>query len=1562
MEGKDSQLAEQSDHNPDPLVLGLTPQHLAYVIYTSGSTGQPKGVMNEHRAVVNRLLWAQATHLLDESDHVLQKTPFSFDVSVWEFFWPLLSGSRLVIARPGGHQDPDYIAQVIQRETITTIHFVPSMLQVFLDHVDGSRSDALRRVICSGETLPVALQARFIRQLPKVELHNLYGPTEAAVDVTSWNCSSSPREPVPIGRPIANTKVHILDSRGMRMPIGVWGELHIGGVAVARGYLNRPQLTAERFIEDPFEAGGRLYRTGDLGRYRADGSIEYLGRNDHQVKIRGFRIELGEIEAQLNRCEGVREAVVIAREDVPGEKRLVGYVVAQEGRALTVAQMRSRLQEALPEHMVPAGIVQLEALPLTPNGKLDREALPAPDEAAIPTRTYEAPTNDVEKILARLWEQVLRVSRIGVNDNFFEAGGDSIRSITLIAAANKYGLTFTVVDLFKNPTIHRLAKIAVRVREASAENSPVLLSESDKQNLPSDVEDAYGVTLLQRGMIFESRNSKEGVYHDVFTYHLDLPRWDELVLRRALTELTKQHPILRTSFDLDNYSEPLQLVRVHAQVPVGVFDISQMDPNSQQAHIADFVDRERKLGFELSNAPLLRVYIHRRGEKDIQYTLSFHHAVLDGWSIALFQTALFETYVSLLARPDSHRDVSPLKTTPKRSLELEKRALDSPTCKAFWSDYLAESTPVSLPPLDGVMQRGIAYNSRSAKVDPRTRDNLVRIADRLGVPLRTVLLSAHMRVLAAVSGGDDVITGLVCNVRPEEADGDKLLGLFLNTLPFRQKLESRSWIETIRATFDAELLVAKNRHYPYFQIYLDNQRKRVFDVIFNYVNFHAYESLQGPGGVVVLDQRTFAATSFALGISFNHLFGNLAIEVKSDPSHLSAEQTDRMLGYYLTILEKIANDPQARALDCSVLSEAEIARLLQEFNAPTFERSADAKLIQQIFEDQVSAHPDALALVCQNEKLTFRELNRLSNRIAHRLLQLGVRPDDRVAICVERRLELIVGMLGILKAGGAYVPLDPSHPPERRRYILEDSSPVAVLAQSSLSGDDAFAGTGITVIIVDEAAAVELTGQRDDNPNPAMLGLASGHLAYVIYTSGSTGRPKGVMVEHASVLNLWSGLRRAIFFDCPTHSNIAMNAPLSFDASVKMWVQLLSGHCLFLVPDAIRAQPSDLLSFFARHRIDVLDCTPLQLEALLAYGLATSNGYRPKIVLIGGEQIRQVTWSHLANDSGPTRWFNVYGPTECTVDATACCINEAGGDKPRIGRPVANARVYIVDSRGQPVPPGVTGEIWLGGAGVARGYLNRPELTAERFIADPFCRDAGARLYKTGDLGRYTPGGSIEYVGRNDDQVKIRGFRVELGEVENQLSLCAGVREAAVIAREDATGQKRLVGCVVGGNASVLSAAELRGQLARTLPDHMVPAEIRVLAAMPLTLNGKLNRAALSAPDLAEIAPRVYEAPCGAVENAIAEVWQEVLDVRRVGRYDNFFELGGHSLLLAQVIERLERRGVSVDVREVFTASTLSALAGVIEGRGAAAAFVPSSLIPTRAEQSSDVQTEEFRI
>ncbi|MDI2146254.1 amino acid adenylation domain-containing protein, partial [Pseudomonas sp. ITA] len=1227
----------------------------AYVIYTSGSTGQPKGVINEHSGVVNRLLWMQDAYRLTSEDSVLQKTPFSFDVSVWEFFWPLMTGARLVMARPGGHKDPLYLSEVIEAERITTLHFVPSMLDVFLAHGDTARCSGLRQVMCSGEALPGSLVRRFKQQLPGSGLHNLYGPTEAAVDVTAWDCSGPLEQTpdnTPIGKPIANTRMYILDAQQQPVPQGVVGELYIGGVQVARGYLNRPELSAERFLQDPFQPKGRMYRTGDVARYLADGNIEYLGRNDDQVKIRGLRIELGEIQSRLTDIGGVQEAAVLAREDVPGDKRLVAYYT---GARLEIDVLRGHLLEHLPDYMVPAVFVHLDALPLSPNGKLDRKALPAPDQASVITREYEAPVGEVEILLAGLWAELLNVERVGRHDNFFELGGHSLLAVNLVARMRHVGLTADVRVLFSQPTLAALAaavgdeteaeipanRIAPDCKHITPDMLPLVALDQSAidrivASIPggaANVQDIYPLAPLQAGILFHHLSAPQG---DPYVLQAQFAFADESRLRvfvEALQTVIERHDILRTSLFWDGLEEPVQVVWRQASLVCETVELDESETDALSQLRSRFDTRHYRMA--VTQAPLMRVVhswdaVNRR----VVALLLFHHLVMDHIALEVLR---HEMQAVLLGQVRQLAEPVPYRTYVART----RSGLSEEEHETFFRDMLVDIDEPTLPyGQDTVADGGNGHVQRllSTALSQRVRAK----ARRLGISAASLMHLAWASVLGQLSGRENVVFGTVMLGRLHGGEGaERALGVFINTLPLRIDLDGQSVKEAALATHQRLNRLLHHEHAPLALVQRCSAMAPgvpLFNALFNYRHSGgggtpSDEVVAAWQGMQLLDAEEHS--NYRLSLSVDDLGKDFSLTALTTAGIDAGRICDYMDLAVESLLQALERTPQLGIDQLSILPRDERRQLLVEFNATQRDYSATLT-VHRLFEQQVTKHPQAVAAVHGAQSLSYFALNERANRLAHHLIGQGVQPGDPVAILLPRSLDLLVAQLAIGKCAAAYVPLDINAPAERQAFMVEDCGAKALLTLSTES-------VGYTVRRID-LDALKLEAQPTHNPD---LPQSSESVAYIMYTSGSTGTPKGVMVPHRAIGRL---VINNGYADFNPQDRVAFASNPAFDAStMDVWGPLLNGGRVVVIDHATLLNPHDLGRELANTGITILFVTTALFNQYVQLIPEALKGLR--IVLCGGERADPAAFRRLLAEAPELRIVHCYGPTETTTYA-----------------------------------------------------------------------------------------------------------------------------------------------------------------------------------------------------------------------------------------------------------------------------------------------------------------------
>lgn len=1544
VDGEWDALAQESTSNP---VSGVKPTHLAYLIYTSGSTGKPKGAMNSHRAICNRLLWMQDAYRLQSADHVLQKTPFSFDVSVWEFFWPLLTGAQLVLARPEGHRDSAYLVQLIKEKQITVLHFVPSMLRYFLEEREVSECDSLRLVICSGEALAYEVQQRFFERLSGVGLHNLYGPTEAAVDVTAWACeceseSESERKIVPIGLPIANISIYVLDKQLNPVPIGVPGELHIGGVGVGRGYYNRPELTAEKFIPDPFsmESGARLYKTGDLVRYLPGGIIEYLGRNDAQIKIRGFRIELGEIETVLDRHPGVRECAVLAREDVPGNKRLVAYVVVEQEWLVSSEDLQHFVKETLPDYMVPAAFVFLEALPLSPNGKLDHRALPAPD-AGRPLQEvpFVAPRDLIEEMLTDIWSDVLGVERVGIHDDFFVLGGHSLLATQVISRIRTtFEVALPLRTLFEVPTVADLVRhIKATQQGTQALSMPPLLPASRAEYLPLSF-------TQQRLWFFDQLEPSNPVYNISGAVRLQGVLQIKAV-EQSIHEVVRRHEILRTTFVTVD-GRPLQVIAPALTVPLPIVDLQALSGEEQDAEVLRLITEEMQRPFDLSRGPLLRVNLLKLAEEEYILMLSVHHIVSDGWSTSVFVrelTALYAACVNGISSPLPELPVQYADYALWQRDWLQGEVLE--TQLAYWKQQLEDLPALQLPTDYPRPVVQTFHGANQQIVLPRSLTAALRaLSRREGVTLFMTLLATYQTLLFRYTDQTTFAVGIPIAGRTE-SKLEGLIGCFINTLALRSDLSGNpTFRELLGRVREVALGAYAHQDLPFEKLVEDLQSDRdlsrspLFQVMFALQNV--------PRGQVDLPDLTLThlrvdsePALFDLDMTLWESEDEIVGVLNYNTDLFHEDTIKRMRDHFQRLLEDVVEDADQHLLDLPLLTEPEREHILVEWNTTQTAYSQES-CFHRLFEAQVERTPEAVAVAWKTEQLTYQQLNRRANQVAHHLQDAGVGPESLVAVLAERGIPLLTSLVAIFKAGGAYLPLDPQHPASRLRYVLHHSGCRLVLTTSAFASllskvlEEMSPETRPQVLYIEDLL------QQFHTQENLSVGTRARQLSYVIYTSGSTGKSKGVMVEQQGMLNHLYAKIEAL--QLSEHDRVAQTASQCFDISVWQFLAvLLVGGQVQIFPDEVSHDPAQLLAQVEEQRTSILETVPSLLRAMLDV-LETSSTSRPKLealrwLIPTGEALPAELCRYWLNLYPHIPLVNAYGPTECSDDVAHYFIFQAPIGTSRsvpIGRAIGNTQLYVLDRHMRPVPIGVHGELYVGGVGVGRGYLADAGRTAEAFIPDPFSQEQGMRLYRTGDMARYQMDGTLEFLGRRDFQVKLRGYRIELGEIEAVLSQHEGVRECVVLTREGIPGNSYLIAYVVP-RLEQLSSNALRTFLKEQLPDYMVPSTFVYLEALPLTLTGKLDRHALPAPDV----PSAYAldvpfvAPRNPCEEILAGIWAKLLGLaqEQISICDDFFALGGHSLLTVRLVAEIEKQfGLRLPLITIFQGRTIESLVGII--------------------------------
>ena len=1470
---------------------------LAYVIYTSGTTGMPKGTLIEHQGVI-RLVKNPNYIKLDHESIILQTGSIAFDATTFEIWGALLNGGQLLLANIDVITNPTKLKEIITKGNVNTM-WCTSTLYNQLIQADVRVFDGLQNLLIGGEKLSEKHVNLLREHNDSIRLINGYGPTENTTFTTTFTITD-PQTPIPIGKPINNTQVYILNEQQL-CGIGIPGELCIGGDGLARGYLNRPELTAAKFVANPLIPNERLYRTGDLARWLPDGNVEFLGRMDHQVKIRGFRIELEEIESQLLKLDGVKEAVVLVKEEETKARYLCAYLVT--AAELVVIELRKQLSLTLPDYMIPSYFVQLEQLPLTSSGKVDRQAMPEPDGARA---EYVAPRNPTEEILAGIWSVVLGKEQLSIHDNFFELGGHSLKATTLISRIHKeLNVELPLKEVFRTPTIAGISESL-----ANAEKNPYAAIEAVA------VQEYYETSAAQKRMWFLQQLDHQSTAYNMPEVLIFDGNLDKCRLEKAFSSLMARHEILRTTFETvagKPLPEPSFLPeeqfhlmqRVTASMEFRLEYVGSSEKNIEEL-INDFIRP-----FDLGKAPLLRAKLIKTDVENRHYLLfDMHHIIADGISMALFVRELIMLYrgEELPAPRIQYKDFAHWQNTYLKSEKISEQ-------KNYWLEQFAGELPILNLPTD--YERGAAPSFAGDYVkfnlDSELTKKIKCLARETGTTMYMVLLSVVNILLAKYTGQDDIIIGSPIAGRPH-ADLENIMGMFVNTLALRNYPQShKTYAEFLSEVKATALKAYENQDYQFeelvesLNLQRDLSRNPLFDLMFVLQNMET-KAPTIEGLKISEYDSSYALAKFDLTLTAVEVKDELRLTIGYRTSLFKRETVKNLARHWQNIIKSITTNQEILLGAIKMLSPDEAHKILYEFNNTAAPYPWD-KTLHQLFAEQVAKTPDKTALVFAEKSLTYGELNEQSQQLARVLREEGVKPNDIVGLMVQRSCEMIVGVLGILKAGGAYLPIDPEYPEERIHFMFADSGMDILLTQSWLSEEVTFTGKKINLDTETQKREVRSGIEEQEH-----LGGSPSDLAYVIYTTGSTGKPKGVMIEHSHIVNFAMGQSQKTY-QIGEGDRILQSTSISFDPSAgQMFMALLSGATLYLINKETVLDATKFQEFLRDHRITYLGNVPSLLKGIDFHELKELR------VLVSGGEICPPAFARKWCDQ--LAFYNVYGPTETTVQSLVHLVNsEAIGANIPIGKPLGNYQAYILSADGQPLPIGVVGELYIGGASVARGYLNRPELTAEKFLPNPFIK--GERMYRTGDLARWLPDGNVEFLGRIDHQVKIRGFRIELGEIENQLLKHPFVKEAVVVTSDQlkATGDQYL--CAYFVSEIAITASELRQHLSATLPDYMIPSYFVKLERMPLTPSGKVDRQSLPEPD-AGIGAR-YVKPRNFTEEILAGIWSVVLGKERVGIDDNFFELGGHSLKATALISRIHKElNVELPLKQLFKTPTIS--------------------------------------
>ncbi len=1523
--------------------LTINSAQLAYVIYTSGSTGKPKGVMIEHEAICTHLLWMDEVYKLQTSDKVVQKTPYTFDVSVWEFFLPLMSGSQLIMAKPGGHKEVGYLIELINDYQITHAHFVPSMLYLFLQDANAAKCPSLKRVLSSGEAVTKDLETNFLSAFPNVEYWNLYGPTEAAVDVTSWLCNGDSPSTVPIGLAVSNTRLYVVNDAMKLQPPGVPGELLIGGQQVGRGYLNRPDLTEQRFIKDPFvnDKPGRVYRTGDLVRMRDDGVIEYIGRNDFQVKVRGLRIELGEIEAVLNQYSGVRQSVVLAREDRKNDQRLVAYLVTSDGTAPESSKLRDHVRAYLPDYMVPQHFVTMAELALTSSGKVDRKALPAPDVGEIEHSKMVLAENPIEEQLVELWCDILGMEKVGVTNDFFELGGHSLLGTQMFARIkHMFSINIGLRKLFEAPTIRQLATV-IQLEIQGGQLQTKMLPRA-----PGDT--AIASTQQQRVWYLEQ------IEPDSFAYNLPASfrlrgKLNIDALQRAFETIEQRHEILRAGFRTDAGKLVLDL-RPSLELNLQPQPLSQYGVGNLE-ELKNVLRHEAAKPFDTAKGPLFTARLIQLGQDDHVIFLLIHHLVFDGWSFDIFLKeicSLYNAYAQGLPNP--------LPTLPVQYPDYalwQRGWLESDAVKkqlAYWTQQLSGELPVLEMPLDKERPAHQAHRAEGINFffEEELLQSMEDLGSRQGATLFMVIIGLYALMLHRYSRQDDILVSVPVSARNQmEISG--LMGPFINRLVCRFRIKPQRSFNLFLQDVKKTLLDAMDNQDTQFETLVhtlnpprDAARPPLVQTLFSYQDVrNRADQMDGILRTQVDIERMGVQTDLDVWVKrqVKGMEGGMEF-----PVELFDKASVEGFGKALVTSAKLVSEKPDITLAELTAANLDEQKLLTEWNNTAQEFMYQNAVLGN-WANAVAQYANQTAVKGKGGEYSYSQLDSLSNRFARQLQQQGVTANQSVGLLLERTCDLPAIILAMWKLGAAYVPLDASYPVDRVQQILSRANATSVIAHESFND---LLGDYSSKLI-----SVESLKQNLDSVSDAKVTthLDKDQLAYVIFTSGSTGQPKGVEITHGALHNFLNAI--AINPGVKNSDRLLAITTLAFDISLlEIFLPLISGASLVIAEDWQAQDDLALRDLLENESINLLQATPATWRLLLSSGWKAPENFR---AFCGGEKLSRDLAKDLLDQK--IELWNLYGPTEATVWTSAYQVMPpANHELPSVflGRPLANTQLHVLDDTGRPLPIGAYGELWIGGSGLARGYLGDETQTQARFTHNR----EGQKLYRTGDLARWNRHGQVEFAGRVDNQIKLRGFRIELEEIETQLRTHPAIKDAVVVLQDFSATDHRLHAFVVYETGEEPTASELRRHLRQVLPDYMMPQQFTTLSELPRLASGKINRKLLAQPVSEVKMGHEYIAASSATEKVLVDIWQFALKRDQVSVDSQFFDIGGHSLLALEVILEMEARlGVRFNPQDMWvnTLEQLAAKIDLVKGNSSAKTeSVSEEKIETKTESKNE--------
>ncbi|NFC39301.1 amino acid adenylation domain-containing protein, partial [Clostridium botulinum] len=1479
------------------------PEDLAYLIYTSGSTGKPKAVKINHKGIINHAFAKIKETNMSESDICCHNLSFNFVASIWQIFSPMFLGSKVYLYEDDIISDGYKLFDKMEYDRISIVEVVPALLNLFLELGNESRNNItmknIKKILLTGEKVETELVNKFYNKY-NVDLINAYGQSEFSDDTIHYHIPyNNNTKKVLIGKPTNNTRIYILDKLNKIVPVGIAGEICISGDGIAKGYINNEKLTSEKFVDNPFEEGTKMYKAGDLARWLPDGNIEFLGRIDNQVKIRGFRIELGEIENRLLQHESIREAAVLVKENEENEKYICAYVVSK--KSFDELNLKNYLKETLPDYMIPTYFIQLEKMPLTANGKLDRKALPKPN-LDISLNEYEAPRNELEETLVKIWSEVLNVKKIGINDNFFDLGGHSLKATVLMSKIHKeLNKEIPLKELFKSPTIKEFGKYIEDVEE-----NPYSKIEKIEEK------EYYEASSAQKRMYMLQQFDKDSTaYNMPVAFQLE-GKINKNKIEETFRKITERHEGLRTYFETLDGEIIQKLQNDHE------FKLVERKENGYIDNIINKFVRP----FNLGKAPLFRVELIENKEKTY-LLIDMHHIISDGVSMSI----LIKEFTALY----NGENLDPLKLQYKDFAAWQNNFLKSEEIKKqeeYWINKFSDEIPILNMHTDyeRPVIKSFEGDGLSFEVDEKVTENLRKIARKTGSTMNMVLISAFNILLSKYSGQEDIIIGTPIAGRTH-ADLQNMMGMFVNTLALRNKPKGeKKYVDFLKDVKENSIKAYENQSYQIeylvekLDIRRDTSRNPLFDVMFNMIDMITNKHIKLNDVVLKQYINENKISKFDLTLNALEEDKKLKLNFEYCSKLFKKETIERLSNHYAKVLKVISNNPEIKLKEIDLLTEKERNQILYEFNDTKVDYPKD-KTIQELFEEQVEKTSNNIAVVFEDKKLTYRELNERANSLARVLRDKGVKADSIIGIMVERSLEMIVGIIGILKAGGAYLPIDPNYPKERIEYMLKDSGSNILLSKSDLVETIEF-----------DSEFIDLYNEeifKNDITNLPKINNSK-DLAYIIYTSGTTGKPKGAMIEHRSLVNRLNWMQNK--YPIGEKDTILQKTTYTFDVSVWeiLWWALVGAKVCMLSPNGEK-DPMKIIETINKYKVTTMHFVPSMLDVFMYCVEENRNNIdlsTLRQVFSSGEALnfKQVEKFYKEFGNGK-KLINLYGPTEATIDVSYFdCINNGKRVIP-IGKPIDNTKLYILKNN-KPIPVGVSGELYIAGDGLARGYVNRIELTSKKFVDNPF--ELGTKMYKTGDLARWLPDGNIEFLARIDNQVKIRGFRIELNEIQSHLLTYEAVKEAAVIDREDDDKNKYICAYIVCNKE--LTVGEIREYLLNKLPEYMVPSYFIQIEKLPLTLNGKLDKKALPEPYRKINTGVEYEAPRDEIQEKILLIWREVLGVENIGINDNFFELGGHSLNATNFISKVYRElNREIPLKQLFKSPTIKGLSKFIE-------------------------------